>query len=104
MRPTARTQPQALILNLGLTGVWSGAFGGGVGGSGPGVKGFAPAETGAAVPKAPTEAASCPANSPADRHSSTKARRNAAFPSCVNVAIGVYWPVASTLIRGPPNN
>ena len=38
----------------------------------------------------PTAVANCLANSPADGHSSTKARRNATFPSCVNAAIGVY--------------
>ena len=88
MTPIARTQIHALTLDLRLIG--TSGFGGRVRGSGSGMKGFPLAETDAAGPMTPTAAASCPANSPADGHSSTKARRNAAFPSWVNAAIGVY--------------
>src|SRR6516164_3598665 len=49
-------------------------------------------------------AESCLENSSADGNSSATPCRNTAFPSCVKAARGVYWPVVSSLVRGPPSN
>jgi hypothetical protein len=90
MKPIARIKRHALSTEERFLGTSVGVSGGKIRVSGSTVLGSLLVETISADFLTPTAAASCSANLTADGHSSINPRRNAAFPSSVNAAMGLY--------------